>query len=236
VESPVRLCDDLGEAAAALAAWEPRVVLDPPGPTPVLYEPEGPIYAIALGPACTLATDRRRVAVAPLDLVVIAPGLAIDVEPAAPFLAIRHLGPPPPHFRERFVQVWGFEHRPAAAGPLVLDPDAAGHRLRYEVRDLPAGPTQVSLPAFAIGLVVVAEGGEPAAISTDEGAEATVTPGGFALVAPGARLVLRGPARVGLVAIVPEALHEARAGERLRAGRAERVDYPAPPVPGGPGG
>jgi hypothetical protein len=218
--------------ADAVASWEPHLRLDPPGAQPVLYEPEGPIYAVLLGPACTLATDRRRVAVAPLDLVVVSPGLAIDVEPAASFLALRHLGPPPPHFRERFVQVWGFEHRPAGAGPsrLVVDPDAAGHRLRHEVLDLGAGPTVVTLPPFARGLLAVPDEGREVVAAAGPH-EVRLAPGSIAILQPGTPLSLRGPARVGLVTALPEGLHEARALERLRAGRVDRVDYPAPAGP-----
>lgn len=216
--------------AANIEAWEPCLRLDPPAPIPVLYEPDGPIYAVCLEPNVEVATDRRRVLLSPLDLIVVAPGLALDVSPTSAFLVLRHLGAPPPHFRERFVQVWGFEHRPSAEGPVVLNPDAAGHRLRYEVLDLSASSATLSPlpPPHAMGILIVAEGSLAAGVDSKSEPGVTLPTGTTALVEPGTALTLRGEGRVGLLSILPEPLHLAHSLERRRRGQTARVDYSPP--------
>lgn len=215
-------------APAIVETWEPCLRLDPPSPVPVLYEPDGPLYAICLQPEVEVATDRRRVLLSPLDLIVVAPGLALDVSPAAPFLVLRHLGTPPPHFRERFIQVWGFEHRPAAEGPLVLDPEVAGHRVRYEILDLSTGPGTLTLPPHARGILLAPECSLTVAAGSGDEPGVTLPTGTIALVEPETTLAPRGEGRVGLLTVIPEPLYEARTLERRRRGQTARVDYSPP--------
>ncbi|MFM7128951.1 MAG: hypothetical protein ACKO0V_06295 [bacterium] len=102
---------ELQSLETALRSFEPLFWLMPPGePTDRLYDPDGTLYAICLDGPAELCTDRRRVAVNRGDLVIIPPAVAIDVSPQARWLGLSYTGPYPYHFRERFIQVWGFEH------------------------------------------------------------------------------------------------------------------------------
>ena len=102
--------DDLENA---LRDYEP-VFWDGPRADPLerLYEPDGTLFAICLDGPVELTTDRRRVLVNRGDLVIIPPAVAIDVTPSARWFGLVYSGPYPYHFRERFIQVWGFEHQP----------------------------------------------------------------------------------------------------------------------------
>lgn len=90
-----------------------------------LYEPDGTLYAICLDGPCEISTDRRKVHVHQGDLVILPPAIAIEVAPSARWFGIVYTGPYPYHFRERFIQVWGFEHHSyenAIDQPLLHDP------------------------------------------------------------------------------------------------------------------
>lgn len=97
----------------ALREFEPLFWVGPWGETlDRLYEPDGTLYAICLDGPTELTTDRRKVRVEKGDLVVVPPAVALDATPAARWLGLVYTGPYPYHFRERFIQVWGFEHIP----------------------------------------------------------------------------------------------------------------------------
>jgi hypothetical protein len=115
---PIRVLDrddDAGLAAlaACLRDWEPRLDLYRAPREARLFEPDGTLYAIALDDGMTITTERRALALGRGDALVVPQGLALDIEPAVDLLCIRHDGPPPDHFRERFIQIWGFEHAPS---------------------------------------------------------------------------------------------------------------------------
>lgn len=96
-----------------------------------LYEPDGTLYAICLDGPVELTTDRRCVRINRGDLVIIPPAVAIDVTPSARWFGLVYTGPYPYHFRERFIQVWGFEHQPVSQichGQAVND---LRHRIYY---------------------------------------------------------------------------------------------------------
>ena len=102
--------DDLENA---LRDYEPVFWVGPwADPLERLYEPDGTLYAVCLDGPVELTTDRRRVLVNRGDLVIIPPAVAIDVTPSARWFGLVYSGPYPYHFRERFIQVWGFEHQP----------------------------------------------------------------------------------------------------------------------------
>ena len=91
-------------------AWEPRFALERPPRDALLYEPDETLYAIALGTEMAITWNHRTRRIRRGDAIVVPPGLALEVEPEVELLAIRFEGSPPDHFRERFIQVWGYEH------------------------------------------------------------------------------------------------------------------------------
>lgn len=201
-----------GEGTAAVAGavrdWEPALDFLRWIGEGRLYDPDATVYAVHLGPACTLATERRRVAIGPGDLAVIPAGLAVEVEPASDFLAVAHLGRPPHHFRERFIQIWGFEHHPAPAAPGagwsdVLAAEGRGHRLSYRVARPAAGFLAASPGPTEAGLLIALTG--PLALPDQQQAlsawEAAWWTGGQALR-------MEGPGRVGWLSLAPEDVYE----------------------------
>ena len=75
-----------------------------------LYEPDGTLYAICLEGPVVVATDRRKVTVNRGDLVILPPAVAVELDKPVRWFGLVYAGPYPYHFRERFIQVWGFEH------------------------------------------------------------------------------------------------------------------------------
>ena len=90
--------------------WEPCLSIGRPQRDAVLYEPEGTLYAIAVGTTMIINLFHRERTVRKGDAIVVPQGLAIEINPEVDLLAIRSTGTPPGHFRERFIQVWGYEH------------------------------------------------------------------------------------------------------------------------------
>ncbi|MGC8644553.1 MAG: hypothetical protein ACP5XB_32210 [Isosphaeraceae bacterium] len=105
-----------------LSRWEPCLSVYRPRRDALLYEPEGTLYALAVGVPMTIDLFHRRRTIRKGDAIVVPRGLAMEVEPEVDLLAIRSTGTPPGHFRERFIQVWGYEHFPAGERP----PEPAG--------------------------------------------------------------------------------------------------------------
>lgn len=136
----------------ALRSFEPLFWVVPPGePVDRLYDPDGTFYAFCLDGPAELCTDRRRVVVETGDLVIIPPAVAIDIYPPARWFGISYTGPYPYHFRERFIQVWGFEHhalQTAENGVLLND-----YRHRLSVHTENNKPlAALAEPLFQIGL------------------------------------------------------------------------------------
>lgn len=95
----------------ALREFEPVFWVGPWGESlERLYEPDGTLYAICLDGPVVVSTDRRRVTVHRGDLVVLPPMVAVELSHPARWFGLVYTGPYPYHFRERFIQVWGFEH------------------------------------------------------------------------------------------------------------------------------
>ena len=144
------LVADLSDAGAvqamsdALRAWEPRLELYLPPRHARLFEPDGTLYAVALSGPMTVVAGRRRQEIARGDAIVVPQGLALDIEPEVDLLGVRYDGPPPDHFRERFIQVWGFEHlaaqastcyAPTVASATSSPSDDVRHRISYAFFD-----------------------------------------------------------------------------------------------------
>lgn len=218
----------LARLGSEVRAWEPLLEVGVGRALGRLYDPDATVYAILLEPVSTLATDRRRVPIGPGDLVIVPAAVAIEVEPAATFVLVNHLGRPPHHFRERFIQVWGFEHLPAPVDPaVVVEPSSRGHRIVYEVLKpentdglaLRLSPFALHL-GFAIG----------AAMEFREAEESTwraVTEQRLVLWGPGWSGQVRSAGMIGLVTMAPEAVQEA--GEKVRFA-SRSPEYPPPGV------
>jgi len=101
-----------------------------------LYEPDGTLYAICLDGPVIVATDRRRVTVNRGDLVILPPQVAVELSRPVRWFGIVYSGPYPYHFRERFIQVWGFEHVPCHFGHASPDSSEPAYDARASSRDL----------------------------------------------------------------------------------------------------
>ena len=126
--------------STTLSTWEPSLRVLRGESWERLYDPDGTLYAICVLGNATVSSHKRDQSIGPGDVVVVPPGIGFEVEPAARFLGIVSLGPIPYHFRERFYQLWGFEHFPASAG---LGRDQAYHRVAVQVIDLDRPPELV---------------------------------------------------------------------------------------------
>ena len=105
--------------ARAIRDWEPHLDLIVTRDDPRIYEPDATLYAVGLAPETTLLARHKEQAFRRGDLIVVPRSVAIDADaPRDSYVAILHDGTPPYHFRERFIQTWGYEHRPAATGTI----------------------------------------------------------------------------------------------------------------------
>ena len=125
--------------------WEPCFAIERPPRNALLYELDGTLYAIALGAEMAITRNHRTRRLLLGDAIVVPQGLALEIEPEVDLLAIRCEGTPPDHFRERFIQVWGYDHFPAPRQP--ADPSLGTFR---EV--IPASDTRFPL-SYAAGFL-----------------------------------------------------------------------------------
>jgi hypothetical protein len=192
---------------AILAAWEPEFeVLSLPSQGR-LYEPDGTLYAILLDEQAELRTDRRRRTICRGDLVVVPQSVAVEVEPDAGFLALRVSGPPPYHFRERFIQVQGFEHVAGGSGE-TLDDDAR-HRVGYRVaRVEPEAVREFVLPPNSRVLMVVLDGQVVGSGQPDAWTHAS--DGSVGLSGETARLMLTGTGSAAMFLLSSAEAHRVR--------------------------
>lgn len=113
---------------SALRDFEPVFWIGPWGDSMErLYEPDGTLYVICLDGPVVVSTDRRSVRVNRGDLVILPPAVAVELSRSVRWFGIVYTGPYPYHFRERFIQVWGFEHvagRSGSAAEANAPPDA----------------------------------------------------------------------------------------------------------------
>ena len=234
---------ELAALARHLRDWEPRLDLHRPPRDARLFEPDGTLYAVAMGDGMSVTTERCARTLRRGDLVVVPQGVALDIEPAVDLIGIRHDGPPPDHFRERFIQIWGFEHIPApppaqlptgtAALAEVIAAEDVRFRLAYAVLDLHEGALAVERTGLET-LLWIGLAGEPRLSLPDQpGAHLTLQPGMLAAIGPGTSFRVEGNGRLGRLSLATEIAHEARRRDRERAGIAPPSPeyHPAPPRP-----
>jgi hypothetical protein len=106
----------LGGVEGRIRDWDPALELSWEDSIPRLYDGNATQYVIIMS-GTELQTDRRRVAVTRGDVAAVAADVAVDLSEAAEGVILRDFGPAPAHFRERFLQVWGFELLDRVEGP-----------------------------------------------------------------------------------------------------------------------
>jgi hypothetical protein len=208
---------DLALLSAAVSAWEPCLEVCRPPRDALLYEPDGTLYAVCLADGLTLTACTKTHSLSQGDLVVIPQAFAVDAGPKVDFLAVRHLGEPPDHFRERFLQTWGVDVRratwPAAPGlNEVVAESESRLRFPYTVASLGGTERSVRLPPGAALMCVALEGrahleGGSCRLKLEAGQVVAVKPGP-------ADLFLSGQGRIGILTLTTEIADEAR--RRLR--------------------
>jgi hypothetical protein len=205
--------DDLAALSAFVRAWEPGLEPFRPPLDSLFYEPDGTTYAIALTPTMEVPRDHPRRSVGTGDLLVIPREYALDLGPQVDLLAIRHEGPPPDHFRERFIQVWGFEHFPApptTGAPAYHDVVPASEvrfRVLYAILDVSHGDTHELEASEALRLCVMLDGQVAVACS---GVKFDSSSRQAFLLPAGAGCRLRGTGRLGVLILHHELSHDAR--------------------------
>lgn len=224
----------VGVVSAALREWEPRLDLERPPRDALLYEPDGTLYAVCVGGTLAVHTDRRDRVVHPGDILVVPQAYALDAGPDVDLLAIRYDGPPPDHFRERFIQVWGFEHveapMPGPPGLHILIPPAdVRHRVPYAILDAEVTGRDVTKTDEDCRLIVGLAG---SVRLIADNVEAVLGPRQFLTVPPLSTFRLAGTGRVGILTLLCEPAHEARrVGPTTAADRGVNPEY-LPPTPG----
>jgi hypothetical protein len=220
---------DFEDMRAAFSIWEPSLELDALRACPRLYEPDGTLYAVCLSPTATLTTDRREVVVRRGDLVILPRAVGVDVHPSMDAITVRHDGPQPFHFRERFIQVWTFEHipapapSPAAARHTLLETSGLLHRIGYAIVDVlddEAGRVEAGDDCL---ILVGLEG--RVGISLPGGASNDLLPGKVIHVPQGGVYRAAGSGRFGELAMTTQLAHEGRALDRRRDARRTSPEF-----------
>ena len=224
------LVADLKDAVAvqamsdALHAWEPRLEVYLPPRHARLFEPDGTLYAVALSGPMTVVVGRRQQEIERGDAIVVPQGLALDIEPEVDLLGVRYDGPPPDHFRERFIQVWGFEHFAAKASSVrsadnvydVIPVADVRHRLSYAV--FHEGLLSLDrVTGLDVALVVGLWGDSTVVLDGTD--RVCLGPSRALAVGPGLRYRLEGVATVGVLTLSTELVHDARRSEYLLSSR-----------------
>ncbi len=217
--------------SAEIRAWDPAFELYRPAADALLYEPDGTLYAIALGAPMTAEYLHRKREVRPGDLLIVPSGLAVGVEPAVDLLGLRFEGEPPDHFRERFIQVWGYELLPAEDDrETVADADLR-FPLSYAVRRIDESSTPLrASSSLGRRLLIALEG--RIAVEAAGGRRATVamSPRDALLIGGDEDLTIRGPGRLAVLDVEPEIVFSARRAAGRRAGTQATPEY-FPPSP-----
>ncbi len=180
--------------------------------------------------------DHPRRSVGRGDLLVIPREYALDLGPQVDLLAIRHEGPPPDHFRERFIQVWGFEHFPApptTGAPAYHDVVPASEvrfRVLYAILDVSHGDTHELEASEALRLCVMLDGQVAVACS---GVKFDSSSRQAFLLPAGAGCRLRGTGRLGVLILHHELSHDARRQAASRLGSSPLSPERAPSMTSG---
>jgi hypothetical protein len=216
--------DDAALAALgdAIRDWEPTLDLVWARDDPMIFEPDGTLYAVGLGAETPLLARHKARAFRRGDMIVVPRSVAIDAGgPGARFVAVRHDGVAPYHFRERFIQTWGYEHRPASAGLGAESPDDvipdSEVRLRIPYRRLAVeGGRHEGSSGLDAHLLVVLEGRATIGLAGGP-TRREAGPDDLALVVGGADYSIEGRAVVGRLILKAEATYEACLAAALAA-------------------
>ena len=221
--------------------WEPCLSVTKPPRDAVLYEPDGTLYAIALKD-CALEIPRRGESLESGDIVVIPRGFPVDAGSSADFLGICHDGPPPDHFRERFIQVRGFdvpsaEPETTEAGGFRwrIPRTEVRYRVAYATLDVTEANGGVSLPLCPFLRLVIAIKGEAFFRSaTFEPAPLVRFPArSVVLTYPGQPLAVEGNVRLGILEILTDLEHQERRRLSIRgASEMPSPEFRANPIVG----
>ncbi|GAC1472955.1 MAG: hypothetical protein NVSMB9_20800 [Isosphaeraceae bacterium] len=214
--------------AKQLRDWEPRIDLYLPPRDALLYEPDGTLYAVCLAEEMTCTTDRKVVSLLQGDALVLPRGHALDAGPDVDVLALRYDGPPPDHFRERFIQVWGFEHVAVPhtsehSGTLTqaIPLQDVRHRIPYAVLVLDEGTEPFRVESTEVALFLGLNGSlEVVAESNPKMLRQLLTPRSLVLTCPGVHYRLEGQGRAGILTIFNELAHENRRREACQRSNA----------------
>jgi hypothetical protein len=216
----------LARLSDGIREWDPGFELYRPRPDALLYEPDGTLFAVALSPM-TAECHRRLREVRPGDLLVVPAGLAVGVEPTVDLLGLRFGGEPPDHFRERFIQVWGYDLLRAEDDCEVVAAADLRFPLSYSVRRLDESPSTLPSPS-ALGrrLLIALEG----RFVVEGRGPASLAPRDVLMVEGDDAPVVRGPGRLGVLDIEPDLLFAARRADARRAGTQPTPEH-LPPSP-----
>ena len=225
--TPVSVDDPeaLGRLSQRLAEWEPRLLLHRPPTDSLIYVPDGTLYAINLAAGADYQSPRGVRHVALGDALVIPREVSVDAGPEVDLIGVIHDGPPPDHFRERFIQVFGYEHFPAAdldptepAFVEVIPGSDPRHRLSY------------ATAAVSPGMALTFEGRHPVllvaltgefSVSLDDPRGGRVNPlptRSIQVLWPGTQARITGSGRIGSVALPDEETHWAARREGKAGG------------------
>ena len=210
--------EEVNALSAILRDWEPCIELYTPPRGSFLYEPDGTLYAIALRDGMTFATDRRAVKVGTGDLIVLPQGHGVDAGDDVDLIAFRHEGSPPDHFRERFIQVWGFDHLPAPSsieeegGDIeIVSPGDVRFRFPYAILDVKPAKAHVVSASEDFRLLIAFEGEFTiAAARIEDESRIRLQARQATLIAPGNAFRVGGAGRMGMLTVSSEIAHEAR--------------------------
>lgn len=223
---------EIAAMAEVVRAWEPKLDLDVLHDEPMLYEPDGTLYGVALSLETTLTVRHKSRSVRRGDAIVVPQSVSVDADPEVSLLVIRHEGVPPPHFRERFIQTWGMDHLPLVpsitngARTEVLPVKSSRFRLAYSVLET-ATETVRDATEQNLHLLLVLEG--KGRLALDGMGEIHLEPDRLALLSTGVTYRVDGPALLGRLILETESTHEARKmAESLRNPLAANPEYHAP--------
>lgn len=207
--------DGVERLSRAIREWEPRLDLAIACDDARIYEPDATLYAVGLAIETILLARHKERTFRRGDLIVVPRSVAIDVEEAGTsYVAILHDGTPPYHFRERFIQTWGYEHRPAAMGldENTCDDVAPENDPRYRApyRRIGLGDTpHIGEAALDLHLLIGLEGHGTIG-SAVGGPRRGFGPDNLALMIGAGDYSVQGPMVLGRFLLRAESSHEAR--------------------------
>ena len=232
--------DAVERFSSLITDWEPSLSVKKPPSDAILYEPDGTLYAIALSD-CVLEIPRRIESLGAGDMVVIPRGFPVDAGPSADLLALCHDGPAPDHFRERFIQVRGFDIPAVEDGSTETDglrrlipPDEVRFRVSYAVLNVSRANGSVNLSSCPFLRLVIAFEGEAVVrpLKTTAALPFRLPARSVIVTYPDQPLSVEGNARLGILEIPTDLEHdERRALQFRRASERPSPEFRTNPIP-----